>query len=102
MARKKNKKTKKTAPKSMSRLAPDPKDEAATLALYRWYVVTIEKILLEAYATSPEKSDEFVKVLRAAITKLYAAGKRPGDMAADGCDEGYECCDGMCAPMCGV
>jgi hypothetical protein len=80
-----------------------PKDPAARQALYRWYLVTIEQVLLEATVTSPENSGEFIGVLRKTINEIYKAGKRPTPVMAldDECDDGYECCpDGLCAPMC--
>jgi len=81
-----------------------PKGEAATMALFRWYVVTIEQVLLEAYATTPQASGDFVTIMRGTIKKLHAAATNPPAKRPIGdeeCEPGYERCkDGLCSPMC--
>ena len=84
---------------STGKWQPEPND-AINLATLRWYALTIDRLLIQIYATDRSKQAAMQAILDKAVKELYRHGK--GITAEDGeCPEGQRLCsDGFCAPMC--
>jgi hypothetical protein len=78
-------------------------EDAINLSEIRWYVATLEKLLLEMYWTNRRRWPDIKDHLKDDLEDLIAKFKesRPGADDEDDCPDGQtKCSDGFCKPVC--
>ena len=84
----------------MENWTPKPED-AINLATIRWYAITLEKLLLEIYATNRQKLPRLQAMLNEQIEAIYAYSQATDLNDNDACPLGQVMCrDGLCHPRC--